>query len=146
MTKKSKSEERFYVIVPDLVTGEGKRGKTYRMESGRLIAQAFHIGRLVENIRKTEDPDLKYQEITCIVLSARNAKEMNKIAHDLRVGIETVNYTSSATVNLFYDTNDEIYGKDCPALTAIAFGPISTYEKECDFDHVIGHLELYDRF
>jgi peptidyl-tRNA hydrolase len=122
------SEKRFYLIVPNTVDTPYKG--TFVMEPGRLMAQCCHIG------RKLQAGMTQYEEVTTIVLSVRNSKELRKVSDELASGFRTgwnTNYQE------FHDTNPVLYGTDSEIHTVTGIGPIS---KE-DIDFAIGHLELY---
>lgn len=153
-------EKRFYILVPetvqitskvthyDLLTGDSsdeEHIKSVKMSAGRLIAQAFHIGRKIENTRALMSAVgfLPYTEITAIDLSVRNTKELKKVSTEIK------NTISDRQLNLigrdglyyeeFYDTNQDVYGTFEKVHTATVVGPISREILE----NAIGHLELY---
>ena len=161
--KKVVDEKRFYVIVPERVTGQdqaGKTGLTHCMEPGRLIAQGFHVGRKIENARLSLDPEKEYEEITCIVLSVRNSREMSKIANEISLsllqstqggfcsdlGLFDRESKFKLNFEFFKDKNDPLYGREKKAMTAIAIGPVKVSDKIKYLDDIIGHLELYGEF
>jgi hypothetical protein len=127
-------EKRFYVVVPEKVTSYTKH--TVNMEPGRLIAQAFHLGRKYE----AEKNDLPYEEITTIVLSARNSRELDMVQErliDYRSGL--FNHGEAFTVHEFKDTNKPLYKSQRKVKTIICTSPVL----KTDVDGAIGHLELY---
>jgi hypothetical protein len=133
--RKPKPEEpRFYVIVPEKVTSYTHH--TVEMEPGRLIAQAFHLGRKFE----AEKNGLPYEEITCIVLGARNSRELDLVQErliDYRSGIFT--HGHEFTVHEFKDTNQPLYKSRKKVKTIVCTSPVF----KDDVDGAIGHLELY---
>ena len=145
---------RFYVIVPntvqtvveiknvwsDILWSDNKELPTEvrstNMVSGRLIAQSFHIGRLIENYRAKKGLD--WIDTTAIVLSVRNTKELRKVSDELRnnVFLNDPEFFYSE----YWDTNPPLYGISEPVHTATAIGPVLKDE----LDDAIGHLELYE--
>lgn len=124
-----------YVIVPESVSVTNVHKKvsyTRRipMEAGRLMAQAVHVGRKMENKFMC---DSNYQEITTIVLSVRNSRELSKVRAGLcwHIGLENV--------FSFEDTNEQFYNTTLPVLTAVCTTPVLPHEA---FE-AIGHLDLY---
>jgi hypothetical protein len=129
-------EERFYIIVPEVMTDAGQ---ARQMEHGRLLAQAFHIGRVIEHRRALAGAD--YESITAIVLVARNSRELNKLAHSL-IGLQLelkLKGHDSFSLSTFKDHNPSVYKTDARVLTAIAAGPV----KKSVVDPILDHLELY---
>lgn len=160
------SDKRFYVIVPETVQVVVKGAidknywseiwncsadrfkhqnifqddvKTFKMVPGRLLAQTFHIGRLIEHIRE-EQFHLPYSEETAISLSVRNTKELTKISDDLEKNFINIHKNGLYFFERFYDTNKNFYGNDRKVHTATAIGLVTQEE----MDEFIGHLELYE--
>jgi hypothetical protein len=155
-------EKRFYILVPETVqitstfdnidlsktdqldTFSEVAVKTVKMSAGRLIAQAFHIGRKIENYRvnkflkESNGGRLKdhYEEITAIDLSVRNTKELEKVSNEIDASIDACSGIFYAE---FWDTNSDVYGTTEKVHTATAVGPVTRDELE----NAIGHLELY---
>lgn len=128
-------EKRFYIIVPETVQTElVSRG----METGRLMAQVMHIGRVVE--RRREFSNQLYEDVTTIILSARNTKEMNKILGELNVLRQVPDSNEPAfPLSIYRDHNPPVYKTPDRVLTALCIGPV---EKSI-VDSAIGHLDLY---
>lgn len=153
-TMKNMAEKRFYILVPetvqitstvthyDLLTGDSmdeEHTKSVKMVAGRLIAQAFHIGRKIENSRVNfQSISLEYEEITAIDLSVRNSKELRKVSDEI-FSLVRSNPNILRMYEEFADTNFDIYGTTEKVHTATVVGPISREELES----AIGHLELY---
>ena len=111
--------------------------KTIKMESGRLMAQAFHIGRKIQN---TIDAYTDYEEITAIVLGVRNTKELTKISLEIANWYEdSFDCPDDFEFEEFWDHNPEFYGTNERVHTVTAFGP-TTQEI---MDPFVGHLTLY---
>ena len=130
-------EERFYVIVPEVVTPI--RNHNYPMEHGRLIAQAHHVGRLVERDRVLQGIPL--EDITTIALAARNSRELEKVWAELvaRQAEDNSKGLSPFKVTVYRDHNPEIYATDDRVLTAITVGPVA----KSRVDSILGHLDTY---
>ena len=127
-------EPRFYVIVPETInTPFG----AYRMEHGRLIAQSFHVGRLIESMRT--EKGIKYVEITAISLAVRNTREIHKVLGELNWLKQQNDDLSDLVVATFWDQNPEVYETTDRFLTAIVVGPVL----KSQIDTAIGYLELY---
>lgn len=131
--RKPKPEEpRFYVIVPEKVTSYTHH--TVAMEPGRLIAQAFHLGRKFE----AEKNGLPYEEITTIVLGVRNSRELEMVQEKL--GDYTAGWNGEPfTIHEFKDTNKPLYKSQRKVKTIVCTSPVL---KDA-VDGAIGHLELY---
>jgi hypothetical protein len=130
------AEERFYVIVPETVQSDMT---SHDMESGRLMAQSFHIGRVVEYRRAMAGA--QSQDITTIVLAVRNTLELNKVMTEL-VGQQLVDDGKGKphfAVSLYRDHNPQVYQTDSRVLTALCVGPVIRSAVE----HILGHLETY---
>jgi len=151
-------EKRIYILVPETVQilvpeqydfsdhAAWLRDQTYnyfpeyletiQMESGRLMAQAFHVGRKIERSYSYK----KYEEITAIVLAVRNTKELEKVGNEISGSIRR---TSTLNCNFqyeeFWDHNPEFYGTEERIHTITAFGPTTQEQMES----FIGHLNLY---
>ena len=138
---------RIYVIVPESVlvtTKERKATVTTRipMEPGRLMAQVAHVARKMENehlsctpaeprlLLRNENWHEGYREMTTIVLSVRNSRELAKVLKELG---------ELVTVFTFSDVNPEFYGTKGRVMTAICTVP-TTFAQ---VDPAIGHLDLY---
>ena len=130
-------EPRFYVIVPETINAPFG---TYRMEHGRLIAQSFHVGRLIESMRAAKG--IKYEEATAISLAVRNSREMHKILGELN-WLQRENTTegglSPFEIATFWDQNPEVYETTDRFLTAVVVGPVL----KSKIDAAIGYLDLY---
>jgi hypothetical protein len=138
------NEKRFYILVPETVqattvvetstdTNPVETVNSFRMVAGRLLAQAFHIGRKIESWRCRLN--VPYEEITAISLSVRNTRELQKVSKE--IANSTLPY--GCFFDTFFDTNPDFYGTSDRVQTATVVGPVL---KE-DLDEVIGHLELY---
>ena len=140
-------EERIYIIVPKTVQtiqtapdpdgwSEKSEVRNIRMESGRLMAQCSHVGRKLEH--QFED---EYREITTIVLSVRNSRELKKVTKEIAEYLMVTNPCMKlpARCTTFEDTNPDLYGTFHKVHTATAVGPVT----QEFMDPVIGHLELY---
>lgn len=141
-------EKRFYILVPNVVnichsmphlydkefSIQYEDSVTIPMTAGRLMAQTYHIGRKIEWVRASLS--LPYQEITAIVLSVRNSKELNKITNELYVQFSN---DQDILVDTFYDHNPEFYGTPNRVHTATVIGPVNTNEVE----NILCHLDLY---
>jgi peptidyl-tRNA hydrolase len=145
-------EKRIYIVVPQTVQVLGKSGfprsarkvmRNFRMEHGRPMAQCAHVARRLENEQLNEkfwderDPSTRktsaYKEITTIVLSVRNSRELEKVAVEVAL---------TGGRNLYFpfaDTNPEFYGTREKVFTAFAIGQI----ERSKIDPVLGHLPLY---
>lgn len=99
-----------------------------KLECGRAAAQAAHAVSKLKLSWVTwqcmRDGSEAYKKaatmrnaaITTIVLKVRNSEELQHIE---RLAIDkNLHYAD------FYDTNDQLYGKDVSVLTAVAIGPI----------------------
>jgi hypothetical protein len=130
-------EPRFYVIVPETINAPCG---AYRMEHGRLIAQSFHVGRLIESMRA--ERGIKYEEVTAISLAVRNSREMHKVLGELnwlQRENTAVDGPSPFQFAAFWDQNSEVYKTTDRRLTAIVVGPVL----KSKIDAAIGYLELY---
>jgi hypothetical protein len=148
------TEERIYVIVPQSVqivrvavsaayTDEGsgvEEVESFPMVHGRLIAQGFHVGRLLE--RMFSNAGMAYREITAITLAVRNSKELTKVSSEAKA-LLNANDPHGENFRWFYgefhDHNPGFYGTDNRVHTITAFGPTTREIVE----DAIGHLELY---
>ena len=139
-------DKRLYILVPLTVQveqmGDVPYTKTIRMESGRLMAQCSHVGRRWENTMAeianamNDSTGFPYEEITTIVLSVRNSKELAKVTDEL---MEYAAGHADIAVEVFMDTNAMFYGTTEKVPTATIIGQVYSG----DVDHIIGHLELY---
>jgi hypothetical protein len=143
--------ERIYIIVPEKVQNEvsmfgGEENGlwpespqiktiTRRMESGRLMAQCAHAGRKMQNFLDGTGGD--YHDITTIVLSVRNSKELAKVTKELYAKWQQME--NKPILTTFEDSNPQFYGTDAKVQTAVIIGPI---ENSMVLDDIIGHLEL----
>src|ERR1039458_2843512 len=133
-------EPRFYVLVPETINAPFG---AYRMEHGRLIAQSFHVGRLIEAMRA--EKGIKYEEVTAISLALRNSREMHKVLGELNwlqreYAAEKGQAPNQAFhVATFWDKNPEVYETEDRFLTAIVVGPVL----KSLVDKAIGYLDLY---
>jgi hypothetical protein len=134
--RQPEEEKRIYILVPQTV--DIGRGLTIDMEPGRLMAQCSHVSRKMENEEAQKSlyhPDMQtiepYQEITTIVLSVRNSRELEFMYKQL--------YGVPWPVFRFEDINPEFYGHKSRVLTAVCTAPmpVSLANK------YLGHLELY---
>jgi hypothetical protein len=128
-------EERFYVIVPEVAMA----GVLYPMEPGRLMAQTFHLGRVVEHRRALAGADR--EDVTTIVLAARNTKELEKILSELvlkQLDNELKELPPFA-VSAYRDHNPPVYMTPDKTLTAVCVGPV----KKSIVDSILGHMELF---
>jgi hypothetical protein len=117
-TKKVEEENRLYVIVAEEI--HIGRDKVW-MEPGRMAAQACHVtGKFREG--------RTYQDITTIVLTARNNKELDMLARTLAPQLDFWE---------FRDHNPEFYKKKDRVLTALCF-----YAKPTLAQEFIAHLPL----
>jgi hypothetical protein len=110
------------------------------MEHGRVIAQGFHVGRLIESMRA--ELGIKYEEVTAISLAVRNSREMHKVLSELN-WLQRENTAENGAVPFqvatFWDENQPVYETSDRLLTAIVAGPVL----KSLVDSAIGHLELY---
>jgi hypothetical protein len=130
------NDYRFYVIVPETIQQDSS---SIGMEDGRLMAQSFHIGRVVENRRAAAGAG--YEDITTIVLAVRNARELDKVTSDL-VSLQLDLHSrglNAFPLSTYKDHNPAFYMTHDRVLTALCVGPVL----KSDVDSVIGHLELY---
>jgi peptidyl-tRNA hydrolase len=148
MSNVSNENERIYIIVPEKVQNEisvigGVREEnpqiktiTQKMEPGRLMAQCAHAARKLQNLVDEHGGD--YRDITTIVLSVRNSKELTKVTNDLYTAWRLMENQPEFTT--FEDSNPLFYGTDAKVQTAVIIGPV---ENSQVLDDIIGHLELY---
>ncbi len=126
--------KQIYIIVPETVqVTPGKNQKIVNhceMVPGRLMAQCEHVGRKLQ--AEGDDMALGFEDITAIVLSVRNSKELAKVCNHL-------NEIKDNCVTFYGDTNYAFYGTRRKVLTALAV--VATFEGE--FDAAIDHLPLY---
>ena len=149
------SDERIYVIVPQTVqvTHPGKwvfpngigipeqlpdTVESYSMVAGRLIAQGVHIGRMLGYWLTSRN--IPYEDVTTIVLSVRNTKELRKVSDEILGVLNSA--ASNVGYEEFHDTNFEFYGTDKKVHTITAVGPIKPEVREM-LESAISHLELY---
>ena len=148
------TDKRIYIFVPQTVqvetpldeafssegqyvyssSGTAKFIRTVKMEPGRLMAQCNHIGRKFEHYYSCDGSN--YEEITTIVLSVRNSKELSKITDALR---KVMSRTKSAVFVTFEDENPQFYKTEKRVHTVTAVGPVDSES----LAEVIDHLELY---
>lgn len=145
MTRKSsqaREAKRIYFFVPETVqvpVSRRKKARTVRMEAGRLAMQAVHVAfEMYEGVSSKGRPAKGYGQVTAIMLSVRNSRELAKIEAELR------NFASSFRtppfeVYSFADENPDLYGTRGRVQTALCTTPI---EKSI-LEPVIGHLERY---
>lgn len=142
------TDERIYVIVPETVQVEirptgwrkffySSRNKSVDMVSGRLIAQGVHVGRILGHWFAKHN--IPYRDITAIVLSVRNTKELRKVSDEALAIVHHMPHT--VAYEEFHDTNEAFYGTTDSPHTITVFGPVDRETME----DVIGHLELYNR-
>jgi hypothetical protein len=150
------TDDRIYVIVPETVqvTIPGKWDfpngvnapaeqlpdtvESYSLVPGRLIAQGVHIGRKIGAwLAQREIP---YEDVTTIVLSVRNTKELRKVSTEMSVALSL--HALNVGYQEFHDTNLEFYGTDATVHTITAVGPLSPEVRE-KLEDSMGHLELY---
>ena len=144
-------EKRIYVLVPKTVQVMVKPSRrspaervSFDMESGRLMAQNLHIGRLMEYARMMVEHDAyvycngrhlmpKYEEITGIDLAMRNSGELVFYRNLLlaRLGKDGVFE--------FSDQNPDFNGTNDRVLTSVCTCPVLKSEVE----DLLGHLPLY---
>jgi len=141
------NEKRIYILVPKTVqitindsdAFGFKEPERYSitMEPGRLMAQCCHVGRQLAS--QHHESQIPHEEITTIVLSVRNSKQLNKVSEEL---FEFINryYDNTNRYAEFFDTNPDFYRVPDRVQTAVAVGPIEDGEI---LDHIIGHLELF---
>lgn len=137
--------EKFFVIVPETIQYGPKFDLEYgRASAGYLMAQAVHVARKIENFQCAYDVQHgtysghtpgKYKEVTTIVLSVRNSKELEHVWIDVKENWVGTDFF----IEEFEDTSIEKYGKH-KVRTAIMFGPVPSE----DVAHLIGHLSLYE--
>ncbi len=144
---------RFYVFVPETVQTTVDSSFLYvvnnfmardihsinrstRMVAGRLIAQGVHIGRKLENYRAVHG--IPWLDITTIVLSVRNTKELTKVSNEVELAVGDMD-NPDVFYEKYYDTNFDLYGTKDKVHTATIVGPV--YKE--NLESVIGHLELY---
>lgn len=130
-------EKRFYIIVPETVQTVAQ---SRIMEAGRLMAQNFHLGRVVE--RKRAEVEQKYEDVTSIVLSVRNSLELAKVLNELetlRDKISGSSWIQRFPISIYRDHNPPVYQVPDRVLTILCVGPV---EKSL-VEPAIGHLELY---
>lgn len=137
-----KEDKRIYFIVPEAVQvtiPRRKRAYTVRMESGRLAMQAVHVAlEMYESVMSTNRKAKGYDQLTAIMLSVRNSRELAMIEAELRshaAGSGIPHFE----VYSFSDVNPDLYRIKGRVQTAICTTPI---EKSV-VDPVIGHLERY---
>lgn len=126
-------EDRFYVIVPETVQTDHIG---HEMESGRLMAQSFHIGRKVEAARAAAG--IGFVDITAVVLAVRNTRELEKVLSELRINMMQ-HGKKPFELCLYRDYNENVYETENGVLTAIVAGPVL----RSTVDHILGHLETY---
>jgi len=99
-------EKRIYAVVAATVQ---IGGFTVAQPWGRQVAQVAHV---VSKLRF--EHDRQFYPITTIVVQARDSAELEHVTQLLwrnGVGLHPVT---------FYDTNDEVYGRDVQVATAMA--------------------------
>lgn len=157
MTENTNEELRIYVLVPETVQTEvtpwlpedshhihqlaafgltpQKEVMNTKMVAGRLVAQGVHVGRKLGHQAASVNSD--YTDITTIVLSVRNSKELTKVSKEVQ---HILHFLSDAVLyEEFHDTNPKLYGTCDKVHTITAFGPVTKAEMES----AIGYLELY---
>ena len=151
MEEKVVPVERLYVIVPQSVQVEIPAGElgiweylpriqSTLMEPGRLMAQVRHVGaKLAYDMAADNVP---WRDITTIVLSVRNSKELEKVTTELEEVVYNDSNLFSAYLTEYSDINPEFYGTNDRVHTATIVGPVPSSET---LDSVIGHLPLYGK-
>lgn len=135
-------EKRIYVVIADQFTHRGFYNNDitapYFYEgshpAGRLAAQVGHVVskmRTMEIIESLIEPK-DFEPITTIVLSARNAKEIEMLYKIMLFVL--------GKGEIFYDTNDADYGKDMKNATAVCTYPVFKHAVE----GILDHLPLWD--
>ena len=143
--------ERLYVIVPQSVQVEIPAGEleigeyfpriqTIPMEPGRLMAQVRHVGAKLAYAMAANN--VPWRDITTIVLSVRNSKELEKVTAELEEVVYNDSDLFSAYLTEYSDVNPEFYGTNERVHTATIVGPVSSSET---LDSAIGHLPLYGK-
>lgn len=136
MKKQKKQDKRIYVIVPKTV--QPTRGyASVSMEPGRLMAQCAHVARMLEHDRGEWPKRAKYEEVTTIVLSVRNSRELSKVFCELND--LSVDSNNAFEVFNFFDTNPGFYGTGNRVMTAVCTSPVLPEQVSA----AIAHLELY---
>lgn len=129
-------EKRFYIIVPETIQ---TLAHSQDMESGRLMAQNFHLGRVVE--RRRMEAEKQYEDVAAIVLSVRNSLELIKVLNDLEILRDKTagGWLEQFPIDLYKDLNPVVYQVPGRVMSIVCVGPI-----EKSLVHpAIGHLELY---
>lgn len=145
--------ERFYAIVPETAQTSivnwspedshhpGFQGavdiKNTKMVAGRLIAQGIHVGRMIGHV--FQNAQVPYRDITTIVLSVRNSKELRKVSDEIHQHV--VNFPFEIGFAEFHDENPDLYLVPDKVHTITLVGPVLKEELES----AIGHLELYGK-
>jgi hypothetical protein len=137
-----KEDKRIYFIVPETVQVDiprRKRANTVRMEPGRLAMQAVHVAlEMYESVLNRNRKAKGYGQLTAIMLSVRNSRELAKIEAELRSHASSFGIPSYEVYS-FSDVNPDLYGINGRVQTAICTTPI---EKSM-IEPVIGHLERF---
>jgi len=126
-------EKRIYVVVPAVV--EVRDCRTVVQPSGRQIAQACHVAaKLRHESGLTTLPHGHlalplYQEITTIVLQARDSRE---VGHILSLAIK-----KKLDWSTFADENKEVYG-DIRPITGLA-----VYATKKQIEGILDYLPLW---
>jgi peptidyl-tRNA hydrolase len=138
--RKADEEKRIYIVVPETVQVQRRTCLPWNvsMEPGRLMAQCAHVARKLENqqlehMHEQTGTVSRYKEMTTIVLSVRNSKELEKVAREAADATEFFHYFP------FRDTNPGFYGTTEKVFTAFAVGPVT----QSEMDPILGHLPLY---
>jgi hypothetical protein len=128
---------RFYVIVPETVQCDPF--ESHPMVAGCLMAQSFHIGRVVESRRALHG--IAHEDVTTIVLSVRNTLELDKVYHELELKrlADSVDGNDLLPLSIYQDHNPKTYKVDDRVMTAICIGPVLPSAVRAQ----IGHLDLY---
>jgi hypothetical protein len=138
-------DKRIYVFVPktvQVITAAPsileESVKNISMVHGRLIAQGVHIGRILGHYM--ESLHLPYEDITTIVLSVRNSKELTKVTRE----VENIflNYEHNINIKKFFDKNVKLYETEESVHSITLVGPVMQAERNI-MDYAMGHLELY---
>ena len=154
------NDERIYVIVPQTVQVTHKGldvseefpppedsyhpevfediVETFPMVHGRLIAQGVHIGRKLGHWAETNG--IPYEDVTTIVLSVRNSKELRKVSNEIEKIANSLSY--HIPYEEFHDTNFPFYGTNEKVHTITAIGRVTPEIREM-LEDAIGYLELY---
>ena len=138
----TENDKRIYILAPHTVqvlcSGqldmEGQpETRSFKMVAGRIVAQGVHVGRSLGYLMA--ENNIPYKEITTIVLSVRNTKELRKVSDEV---IKLLHGTGTPYQE-FHDTNPGFYESMEKVHTITGFGPV---DREL-VESAISHLELY---